>query len=470
MNKIKNIKFNKVYSSRGLPTIKCTIITDDMKEFESTCPSGASTGAKEAKALVNFDFHDNEKDLSEYDKLKLKGVDLVIKNAVENLIPEVLKSEWDCLSEFDEMIKNIDGTENLNRFGANIILPLSICVARMLTDQKNIQLYQFIQDEYEKMKNSKQLKKILDQINQEKKDENNHKRTKKNDQENVFPSPNFNILNGGAHSGNDMPFQEIMINFENETYDKALEKATIFYISLKSVIKSKYGSIYTGYGDEGGYMPPIQSLDEAIELIREVNQGLKFKNLRIAVDSAANYFFDEKTKKYKFKIKTDSKNQEIEDVSYDGIEMIKFYQSILKKYPEIYLLEDPFAEDDIETWKQFTKNTSTDSSQLLILGDDLVVTNPKIIEKAIVESWANSILIKPNQIGTVSDTLLAVALAHVNNMKCMVSHRSGETEDDFISDFSVGIHAHFIKSGAPRGERLVKYNKLLKIYNSFNQL
>ncbi|KRH94555.1 Enolase, partial [Pseudoloma neurophilia] len=451
ISKIKRIKFDKIYSSRGLPTIKCTVFTGENKQFEASCPSGASTGSKEAAVVTNGQLlkEQNTEENEIIRKYNDKDVELVIKQAEEALIPEILKYNCSNIYEFDQLIKKIDGTENYSKYGANIVLPLSICMARLIADQKNLPLYEYLEKEYDFIERTETFTNLQDAI----------ANTSQNIVEKNFPSPNFNILNGGAHSGNEMPFQEIMVNFSGN-YDEALRKATIFYNHLKKVISTTYGSIYTGYGDEGGYMPPIKTLDEAIDLIRKTNLDLKFKDLRIAVDSAANDFYS--NQKYNFNV-SETETGQIHAVSYNGEEMVQFYLDILEKYPEIYLLEDPFAEEDIESWKSLT--ASLKETKKLILGDDLVVTNPKIIQNAISDGWCNSVLIKPNQIGCVSDTLTAIRLAHDNGFKCMVSHRSGETEDDFIADLCIGASTDFIKSGSPRGERLIKYNKILKIYN-----
>lgn len=453
ISEIKEISFFEVYSSRGFPTTLCRVVLKDGTKFESTCPSGASTGSKEAAALTDSQISKskNNEELSEVQK-KFDGrsVKLVIKKAQEELIPQILKANCANQFEFDQILRNLDGTDNFSTFGANIILPLSICFSRMLAHLKKMPLHEYLAFCYAEVGETEEFAKLVG---------SKSKNLKENAQKG-FPSPNFNILNGGAHSGNYMPFQEIMINF-SDPYDLALKKATCFYNHLKTVITKKYGAIYTGYGDEGGYMPPIKTLDEAIALIRETNIDLGYSNLKIAVDSAANEFY--KNSRYIFNI-LDEKG-EIKQVNYTGQEMVQFYVNILKKFEEIYLLEDPFAENDQTSWKELTGAIlSQNLGHIQILGDDLVVTNPKIIKQAITEKWCNSVLIKPNQIGTVTDTLISIRLAHENNFKCMVSHRSGETEDDFIADLSAGTCTSFIKSGAPRGERMIKYNKLLKIF------
>lgn len=447
---LKQVGFYVIYSSRGFPTTKCTMTSVTGRKYFSSCPSGASTGSKEAVALTDGKLFEVSNENKIIEKYQGRDVHLVIQNAMRLLVPQLLRSTCSNIYEFDQLVRKIDGTENFNRFGANIALPLSICFSRMVSGDKNIELYQFLRETYNMIVETEIFPKIS---------------VKENDaiQRSNFPSPNFNILNGGAHSGNDMPFQEIMINFSG-TYRECLCKAAIFYNHLKTVITHVYGSIYTGYGDEGGYMPPIRTLDEAIMLIRRTNADLGYKDLRICVDAAANEFFIDG--KYNFNIK-DEHTEEIRAVSYTGPTMVQFYIRILEKYEEIFLLEDPFAEEDYESWKSLTNAISErpDLQDRLILGDDLVVTNPRLIRDAISHKWCNSVLIKPNQIGNVTETIMAIRLAHENGLKCMVSHRSGETEDDFIADLAVGTFAHFIKAGSPRGERLSKYNRLLEIYN-----
>lgn len=454
--KIQQIKFSTIYSSRGQPTTKCTIITPNGKKYKASCPSGASTGSKEAialndgKLLQDSAVHDNEI----IKKYQNKDVRLVIENAMKNFIPHILSETCHNIFEFDQLVRKIDGTENFRNFGANISLPLSICFARMCAEEKKLSLHRYISNIYDQIDKSDRYRYLKGVITPQ---------IPTQIDKNRFPSPNFNILNGGAHSGNEMPFQEIMINFLG-SYAECLRKAAIFYNHIKSVISQTYGSIYTGYGDEGGYMPPIKTLDEAINLIRLTNAGLGFKDLRICVDSAANEFFSDG--KYNINIQ-DEHTKEIRAVSFSGPQMVQFYLSILEKYDEIFLLEDPFAENDYESWIDLTAAISkkTNLNGKLILGDDSVVTNPTLIKNAILEKWCNSVLIKPNQIGNITDTLIAIRIAHENGFKCMISHRSGETEDDFIADLAVGTYADFIKAGSPRGERLLKYNKILEIYN-----
>lgn len=434
---IKKIELKKTYTSRSSPTIKCIFHTKSDK-FISICPSGKSTGKKEAIFLTDKNI--NYKN----------GLDNVIKYAMDELIPQILKAKIGNLREFDKLLRDLDKSEKFENFGGNVVLVLSMCFARMMAKHANLELYEFLKIEYENTGCD------IENLNENtKKDTKLDIDTKKLDGNNFFTSPNFNVINGGEHSSNDLPFQEIMINFKNEKYDESLKKATKFYLELKKVIEKKYGKIHLGYGDEGGYMPPILLLEDALDLIKETNLIMKYENLRIAIDSAANSFYE--NEKYHIFVK---KNEKIEKVEYSSEEFYNFYIYILKKYKEIYLLEDPFAEDDISIWKKLTKN-----SKIFILGDDLVVTNPKIIKKAIKENWCNSILIKPNQIGTITETLDAIKIAHSNNFQCMTSHRSGETEDTFISDLAVGAETMFFKAGAPRGERLNKYNRLLEIYD-----
>jgi len=270
---------------------------------------------------------------------------------------------------------------------------------------------------------------------------------------NRIPKPCFNVINGGAHAGNELDFQEFMIVPQAPTpnsgggFSENLRIGTEIYHQLKGILSKKYGKLATNLGDEGGFAPPIKFPEEAIELILEAAKKLNYE-IKIILDVAASQFF--KNGKYKMKIGVFTR---------EGL--MRYYEKLIKNYP-ILGLEDPFAEDDLEAWQ--IANGKLQMANLLIVGDDLTVTNPKRIKMAKEKETCNSIILKINQIGTVTEALEAAKLAKEFGWKTIVSHRSGETNDDFISDLAVGIGADFIKTGAPaRGERIAKYNRLLKI-------
>ncbi|ELA46317.1 phosphopyruvate hydratase [Vavraia culicis subsp. floridensis] len=406
--KIKAICPRQILSSRGYPTVEVDIVSDQDEVFRSSAPSGDSTGAKEVAVLTD-----------KKDSYGGRSVTGVIKKFEEEIVPLIFKSRISTQMEFDSVLYIADKTPTLSTYGANTLLPLSLSFCKLQARTDGLRVHDHI--------------------------------AKISKNEPHMPVPNFNILNGGSHSGNELLFQEIMISFQKNTFEKNLESAAVFYAALKNTIRDKFGGIYTGFGDEGGFMPPIRTLEDGLDLIREVLHKTKQEGLRIAIDAAANSFFAGG----KYTVRTKDR-----DVELSGDELIDYYRTLLKTYPEIYLMEDPFAETDVEAWKKFTAEFG---SSLIILGDDLLVTNSKMIKQAAEKKLCNAVLIKPNQIGTLGGTLEAVQAARENNFKVMVSHRSGETEDPFIAALSVGVAAEFFKSGAPRGERMVKYNQLLRI-------
>jgi enolase len=410
MSKIKHIKAREILDSRGNPTIEIELETDFGKFFASV-PSGASKGKYEAVEL-----RDGGK------RYFGKGVKKALKN-IEEIISKRLRGfDVTKQKEIDQILTELDGTENKSKLGANAICGVSMAVYRAGAEAKRIPLYKYISGiENWKLEIGK------------------------------FPQPSFNIINGGVHAGNDLDFQEFMICPKEKSFSENLRIGAEIYHKLKEIIAKKYGKLATNLGDEGGFAPPIKDPEIAIKLILEAAKSLNYQNkISIILDVAASQFFD--GKKYKTKIG-----------NFSGKELAKFYLKLIKKYP-IEGIEDPFAQDDFESWENFSSYFKLPSSNFLIIGDDLTVTNPKRIKMAKEKGLCNAIVIKINQIGTVTEAIEAAKLAKSFGWKIMVSHRSGETTDDFISDFAVGIGADFIKSGAPaRGERVAKYNRLLKI-------
>ncbi len=396
MLKIKSLKAREILDSRGNPTVKVSLETEK-GIVESAVPSGASTGKHEAVEL-----RDGGKRYNGLGVLKaVKNINGKIASALVG--KNVLEQE-----KIDRILISLDGTENKSNLGANAILGVSIAVCKAGSLAFKKPLYTYI--------NHLSGKKDLD-----------------------LPRPCFNIINGGAHAGNDLNFQEFMIMPRKKKISESVREASEFYHSLKDVLRKRYSSTSINVGDEGGFAPPISNPEDAINLIVGVGK------IDLILDVAAGEFFNEG--KYKMGVK-----------SFQKEEMVNYYLGLIKKYP-ILGLEDPFAEDDWEAWRLMMLETKS-----LIVGDDLIATNPSRIKEADRLKACNSMILKPNQIGTVSESIESAQLAKNLKWKIMVSHRSGETNDDFISDFAVGIAADFIKAGAPaRGERVAKYNRLMEI-------
>ena len=399
ISKIKKIQGREILDSRGNWTVEVELTTKD-GVFRASVPSGASKGKYEAVAL------EAKKAVRNINKIiapKLKGKDVARQK------------------EIDEFLIKLDGTKNKSKLGANAILGVSMACCRVGAAVKNLPLWQYI----------RQLAGDCPSLN--------------------LPRPAFNVINGGVHAGNELDFQEFMIVPQEKIFSKNLQTAVEIYHQLKEIIKEKYIDLGINVGDEGGFAPPIRTAEEALELILSAAQKLGHqKKIKIILDVAASQFFEKG--KYKTKIEV-----------FNSEELLDYYLSLIRKYP-IIALEDPFFEEDWPGWRQITSRLKAQSSKILIIGDDLTVTNPERIRLACQKKLCNAVIIKPNQIGTVSETITAAYLAKSYGWKVMVSHRSGETNDDFISDLSVGIGADFIKAGAPaRGERVVKYNRLLRI-------
>jgi enolase len=405
-NKIKTIKAREILGSRGNPTVEVELETNEGIFFASV-PSGASVGKYEAVEL-----RDGGK------RYQGKGVLRAVKNVNEIIAPKLIGKDSTKQREIDQLMIELDGTKNKSKLGANAILPVSMAICRAGAKAKNLTLYQYIA----KLAENRSLL--------------------------ILPLACFNIINGGVHAGNDLDFQEFMICPQLNSFSENLRIASEIYYELKETLAKKYGKLATNLGDEGGFAPPIEFPDQAIELILEVVKKLNYeKEIKLILDVASSQFF--KSGKYETKMGVFTRE-----------DLLKYYQNLIKNYP-ILGLEDPFAEDDFDGWKLSRSNLD---SQTLIIGDDLIATNPERIKLAKERGLCNAMILKINQIGTVSEALEAAKLAKSLGWKIMVSHRSGETNDDFISDLAVGIGADFIKAGAPaRGERVAKYNRLLKI-------
>ncbi len=409
--KIKNIEAREILDSRGNPTIEVGVKTG-FGIFKASVPSGASTGKHEAVEL-----RDGGKRYSG------KGVLKAIKNIEKIILPELKGKDVRLQKEIDNLMIKIDGTENKSRLGGNSMCAVSLAVCRAAAISSGLELFQYVK------KISKNTYKI-------------------SGVKNKMPLPSFNIINGGAHAGNRLDIQEFMIAPQGKSFSENLRIATEIYHQLKLILSKKYGKQATNLGDEGGFAPPLLMPEQALNLILLAARKLNYQNkIKIILDVAASEFFEKG--KYKMQLGVFTK---------EGL--LRYYLKLVSHYP-IMAIEDPFAEDDWDSFKEITKKLD---KKVLIIGDDLLVTNPKRIKTAIEKKAANAMILKINQIGTVSEAFESVKLARQADWKIMVSHRSGETNDDFIADFAVGIGADFIKTGAPaRGERLVKYNRLLKI-------
>ncbi len=408
MSKIKSIDALEILDSRGNPTIEVVLTLESGATGVAKIPSGASTGKHEAVEL-----RDGDKN-----RYKGKGVQKAVHNVLDVIQPALKGFDPADQKALDEKLIALDGTPNKAKLGANAILGVSVAAAKAVAAEKKIPLYrQFAaRDEY------------------------------------VLPVPQLNVLNGGRHADNNVDFQEFMIvPFGAPSFSEALRAAAETFQTLKQVLHDK--GYETSVGDEGGFAPRLRSNEEPIELILEAIQKAGYqpgKDIGINLDPAASEFYEDG--QYVFR-KSD-KSRKSSD------EMIALWFDWLKKYP-VLSIEDGLAEDDWAGWK---KLTSKAGGQVQLVGDDIFVTNPGIFAKGIKEGIANSILIKLNQIGTVTESLRCIEMAKQNNYTCVVSHRSGETDDTTIADFTVATGVGQLKTGsACRGERIAKYNRLLEI-------
>ncbi len=416
-SKIKKIKAREILDSRGNPTLEVDLITD-LDLFRASVPAGASKGKYEAQEL-----RDGGR------RYQGEGVLKAVKNVNERILPKLKGKDVTQQKLIDDLMLNLDGTENKSKLGANAIIGVSMAVSRAGAAAKRIPLYQYIA----------QLAELRVPLS--------------------LPIPSFNIINGGVHAGNELDIQEFMIVPQIKPFSKSLQIASEIYHRLKKIIKERYIDLGINVGDEGGFAPPIRVPEEALNLILEAAKNLNYSGkIKVILDCAASQFYLSPYQKFNKGKKSGRYKMKIGVFTTEGL--LRYYTDLTKKYP-ILALEDPFADED---WKGFVQITKEIGNKIKIIGDDLLVTNPKRIEKAHQKKACNGLLLKLNQIGTVSEAIEAANLAKNFNWGIMVSHRSGETCDDFISDFAVGIGADFIKSGAPaRGERVAKYNRLLRI-------
>ena len=402
---IEQISAREILDSRGNPTVEVEVALSDGTLARAAVPSGASTGQYEAVELRDGD--------SRYGG---KGVRKAVAGVLEELAPEVIGINADDQRLIDQILIDKDGTSDKSRLGANAILGISLAVAKASADSLCLPLYRYLGGP------------------------NAH----------ILPVPMMNILNGGAHADTGVDIQEFMIApIGAPTFAEALRWGSEVYHSLKSVLKQHHLS--TGLGDEGGFAPDVASTVAALDLISQAIQSAGFKlgaDVALALDAAATEFCRDQHEYF------------FEQQSRTSEDMIKFYSQLLATYP-IVSVEDPLAEND---WQGWTELTAQLGETVQIVGDDLFVTNPERLETGIQKGAANALLVKVNQIGTLTETFDAVSLAHHNGYRTMISHRSGETEDTTIADLAVALSSGQIKTGAPaRGERVAKYNQLLRI-------
>lgn len=402
--KIIDIKAREILDSRGNPTIEVELFLDNNKSVIASVPSGASTGAREALEL-------RDKDPKRYNG---KGVLTAVTN-VNTIIRDNLIGQELNQRKIDNMLIELDGTINKQNLGANAILAVSLACLKAAALVNNKELYEYI---------------------------SNGKVS--------LPIPMVNIINGGAHADNNLDFQEFMIIPIIRTFKERLRACSEIYYALKSILKENKKS--TGVGDEGGFAPDLENNKEAIELILKAIDKAGYsagKQIYIGLDAAASSFYLKDDDKYMF-----------EGQKITGEKLLDYYKSLIKNYP-ILSIEDAFAEVDIKNMQELT---TLYKNKILLIGDDYFVTNKRILQNGIDEKYCNSILLKANQIGTISEMCDTIKLAYMNNYKMVISHRSGETEDTFIADLACGLNIPFIKTGSVcRGERIAKYNRLLKI-------
>uniref|UniRef100_A0A8C3DZ07 phosphopyruvate hydratase n=12 Tax=Passeriformes TaxID=9126 RepID=A0A8C3DZ07_CORMO len=411
---ITKIHAREIFDSRGNPTVEVDLYTNKGL-FRAAVPSGASTGIYEALEL-----RDNDKT-----RYMGKGVSRAVKYVNEFLATALCTQNVNVVEQekIDKLMLEMDGTENKSKFGANAILGVSLAVCKAGAAEKGVPLYRHIAD-------------------------------LAGNPEVILPVPAFNVINGGSHAGNKLAMQEFMIlPVGAESFKEAMRIGAEVYHNLKNVIKEKYGKDATNVGDEGGFAPNILENKEALELLKTAIAKAGYTDkVVIGMDVAASEFYRDGKYDLDFKSPDDPSRY----ISPD--QLADLYKGFVKNYP-VVSIEDPFDQDDWGAWKKFTGSVN-----IQVVGDDLTVTNPKRIAKAVDEKACNCLLLKVNQIGSVTESLQACKLAQSNGWGVMVSHRSGETEDTFIADLVVGLCTGQIKTGAPcRSERLAKYNQLLRI-------
>lgn len=415
MSRIVSIDALEVLDSRGNPTVEVEVVTELGGLGRAIVPSGASTGSHEAVELRDGGSRYNG-----------KGVEKTVEGINTILADELYGIDATDQLGIDQALIELDGTENKSKFGANAILGVSLAAAKAAADELGLPLYQYLGGPCAR----------------------------------VLPAPMMNILNGGQHADNNVDIQEFMIMpLKAETFSQALQMGAEVYHALKSVLKD--AGLSTAVGDEGGFAPNIESNEQALEYIVKGIEKAGYKpgeDIYLALDVAASELYDPTSKTYKLEGEGKEKTAQ---------EMVDWYGELIEKYP-IVSIEDGLNEDDWEGWAVLTKALG---EKVQLVGDDLFVTNTKRLQRGIDDHVANSILVKLNQIGTLTETMAAIDLAHRHGMTAVISHRSGETEDATIADLAVAVGCGQIKTGAPcRSDRLAKYNELLRIEHELSGL
>lgn len=404
--KIKEIQAREILDSRSNPTIEVKMILDDGSYSISSVPSGASTGSKEALEL-------RDKDVRYHGKGVLKAVE----NVNNKIAPLLIGMELNQ-SEIDKKMLELDGTENKSNLGANAILGVSLCTLKCLAKVDNKELFEYVSDGIYNM-----------------------------------PVPMINVINGGAHADNNLDIQEFMLVPVQNTEKERIRCASEIFITLKGLLKEM--KLSTGVGDEGGFAPNLDSNEKALDLLVDAIKKSNYipgKDVYLALDCAASEFFDNGL-------------YHIDNKNLTKDELLDYYIYLIKKYP-IISIEDPFEENDYDSFRKLSENFN---NKIMIVGDDLFVSSAKYLKQGINNQAGNAILLKANQVGTITEFFQTIKLAKENNYKTIISHRSGETLDTFIADLGVGLNIDFIKTGSvSRGERIAKYNRLMEIEEKLN--
>lgn len=403
---IENIHAREIFDSRGNPTVEVDVRLTDGTLGRAAVPSGASTGDREAVELRDGGA-----------RLQGKGVSKAVAN-VNGEIYEALKGQSPFnQAKLDHLMIELDGTKNKSRLGANTILGVSMAISRAAANSEKIPLYRY-----------------LGGVDLE------------------LPQPFFNVINGGVHADSGIDVQEFLITpVKRDSFRDGLEKIANIYHTLKKILSDK--GLETAVGDEGGFAPKLGSTENAIATLYQAIESAGYvpgEEIAIAIDPASSEFYDDKEKVYRF-----------EGQNLTSKELLTYYENLVEKYPALISIEDGFSEHD---WEGFAAQTKAQGQKIQLVGDDIFVTNPKIFKEGIKKDVANAILIKLNQIGTVTEAIEAISLARKAGYKTMISHRSGETVDSYIADFAVAMHAGQIKTGSmARSERVEKYNQFLRI-------
>jgi enolase len=420
--KIKEINAFEILDSRGNPTVETIVKLEDGTVGRSMMPSGASTGSKESLELRDGDDT----------RFGGKGVLTACQNIKEKIFPVIRDIDVIQQRELDKRMLELDGTENKSNLGANAILAVSLAVCRASARQSKMELWEYIQNTYG-------FKKQEDYI---------------------FPIPMLNVINGGKHADSGLDIQEFMLVPSGISgFFERIRAGSEIYHSLANILRGNGYRI--AVGDEGGFAPTLSSNEEALRIMADAIKKAGYQigmEVNIGIDAAASEFFDKKENKY---------NLKQDEVSMDSRQLGSMYKEWSEKY-NLELIEDPMSEFDWNGWINFQKNIG---NRVTVIGDDLLVTNKRLVQTAAERKACNAVLIKVNQVGSLSETIDCILTARENSMKIAVSHRSGETSDDFISDLAVAVGAEYVKFGAPaRGERVAKYNRLIEIERSWKGL